>query len=651
MKKWFGNLKLAHKLTLGFGLSLLLTVAVLWVAVTGISGLQTNIADLSVHSLQSEVNLSHFLANASDGRIRQFRVAGLDGKEAQDVAKLVDESFSKADAALQAYSKGVSDPQDRKNADALSAAWNKYETIWTQNRAMLVSSNSSNGFKFLESKTLKAYRQELVPAMAVASDWMEQHGKISAQAADRASSSAKSRVIQIGIAALLVGAFAGWIITRAITVPIQKVSAGLASIADNCALSLQKGISAMSRGDLSMPVEALTKPVACDTTDEVGLMTASFNRTLGKIQESIESYNGARVALTVLVRKVSDSANTVSSTSQSLAAAAEESSAASTEIACGSQTLAAGASNAATAMIQVSSRVQDVRAASEIQDRLISEINDQVGTANTAVEGVTTAARGMAAVADKGNQAVLETMAAMRSVRDEVAKSTEKIRELDMHGQEIGKIVETIERIAQQTNLLALNAAIEAARAGDHGRGFAVVADEVRKLAEQSSLATKQIAELIGTVRQTVGETVTAVNRAQSEVAAGSSKSELAGESLTQILESSKTVLEENNSVASITGKVVQTMIEIAQIVAKNKDATTEMKQGAQTVQEAIETVAAISEESAAGTQQLTASVQEVGIASSELARLSQELEQIVSAFKLDDSAVAPKGQALKLAA
>jgi methyl-accepting chemotaxis protein len=185
-------------------------------------------------------------------------------------------------------------------------------------------------------------------------------------------------------------------------------------------------------------------------------------------------------------------------------------------------------------------------------------------------------------VAIKGGNAVSEVVNTM----SEINESARKIED----------IITVIDSIAFQTNILALNAAVEAARAGEQGRGFAVVAGEVGNLAQRSSVAAKEIKELI--------------NESVNKTAEGSKQVSAAGETMQDI---------------------VSSVQRVSDIISEITAASIEQSNGIATVNEAIITMDDV-------TQQNTALVEQAAAAAESLMDQANELANTVSVFNVDDA-------------
>jgi methyl-accepting chemotaxis protein len=179
-----------------------------------------------------------------------------------------------------------------------------------------------------------------------------------------------------------------------------------------------------------------------------------------------------------------------------------------------------------------------------------------------------------------GGVKVIRDMAViMGEIESMVIGTTEAVNALGTNSDRIGTIVVAIGEIADQTNLLALNAAIEAARAGEQGRGFAVVADEVRKLAERTTIATREIQGIIGSLQSDVKNVASSMEKNTKCVKDGAKDVELSSEAMavikaqiTPLLAHVSQVAQASGEQSTAAGNITGSMQHISEVINDSAD-------------------------------------------------------------------------------
>ncbi len=227
---------------------------------------------------------------------------------------------------------------------------------------------------------------------------------------------------------------------------------------------------------------------------------------------------------------------------------------------------ASNLSSAANSSAKIIEEQSDAAASIASSIEQLSVSIDQVG--NHAVDARNLAIRS-GTQSLEGGRVIHQAATEMTGIANSVVTTAESIRELEGFSEQISSIVNVIKDIADQTNLLALNAAIEAARAGEQGRGFAVVADEVRKLAERTAKSTQEVTPMISKIQQETQHAAEKMELGVQRANYGEQLAEQAGSSITEIRDSAEQVSLAVNGISQAVAEQVSAAREIAQRVDK----------------------------------------------------------------------------------
>jgi methyl-accepting chemotaxis protein len=244
--------------------------------------------------------------------------------------------------------------------------------------------------------------------------------------------------------------------------------------------------------------------------------------------------------------------------------------------------------------------LNETMATTEELARSARQIADNAGAVATMAEQTLAAAR----AGRRNAETFAQSMARMRKDNQGIADSVVR---LNKRVQQIGKIVEFINGIADKSDLLALNAELEGTKAGEVGRGFSLVAAEMRRVAENVLSSTRQIARLIDDIRDATNAAVMATEAGVKATDSGSVHS-------SQLAERLRVILELANSTADAIRAISL--------------ATQQQQAGTDQLALAMAGVLQVTQQGAESTRQL-------GSANGDLVALAKDLKSAVQRFKV----------------
>ncbi|WP_115683444.1 HAMP domain-containing methyl-accepting chemotaxis protein [Cupriavidus taiwanensis] len=397
-------------------------------------------------------------------------INAIDEAERRRLQQQAQEAASRLDKLEQQYDTTITRDEDRANFQAYRDMRARYE------QAAQVLSRQGDWDSAAAAAALRGETHDRwLDARKASQRVVDDNSAVSARAAqgiDDAVNAAKIGIEAALIVAVAVALLCGYLLLRAITVPMQSI------------VSLLAGIRG---GDLRLRMALRRKDEFHEVEEGFNQMTGELTSLVGQAQ---------RTAI-----QVTTSVNEIAATARQQQATATETAATTTQIGATSREISATA-------------------------------RDLVRT----IHEVSSAAEQAAGLAGTGQVGLSRMESTMQHVMDAAGSVNAKLATLNEKAGNINQVVTTIAKVADQTNLLSLNAAIEAEKAGEYGRGFAVVATEIRRLADQTAVATYDIEQMVREIQSAVSAGVMGMDKFSEEVRRGMSEVTQVGDQLSQII-------------------------------------------------------------------------------------------------------------------
>ncbi|MGD6960307.1 methyl-accepting chemotaxis protein [Rossellomorea aquimaris] len=315
----------------------------------------------------------------------------------------------------------------------------------------------------------------------------------------------------------------------------------------------------MANGDLTISVESVKEK---NSKFEVDKLQTAFHHMVLNLRSTVQSVHDIGSNVEKFTQDVRSQMTSLAESSNQVAVSTEE-------LAKGSQSISEDIQSTAALMsLMGDDFAQNVRQSGESS-----------ASSKVALDSV-----------EHGRASLNKQQQFAEMIAESSSSIMDSIEHFAQYTGEIEHASHAVREIADQTNLLALNAAIEAARAGDAGKGFAVVAQEVRKLAEDSSVATERIGNMVANIKNGIHSIMEASQK---------------GKSLsTQQVDSMSVTEHAFKDISGNVSTIYENLVQLENGMHASNERTNQ-------VIAAIENISAITEETAAGTEEISSSTEE----------------------------------------
>jgi methyl-accepting chemotaxis protein len=459
----FKNMKIGMRLGLGFGLVVLLMIAIAFIGITRLSELNSNIDNLVTDKYPKTVWATDIVRQMNQIAIinRNLQIID-DAAEIEKQRARRNEAFKKIGEARAQLTEKVKSEEGKRILANIEAQESRYRAMVDKLRELNKAGDKKGSTALLYGEGRKD-SEDYVNAIREMIKY--QDGLMVKAGKDAATAYSEARTLMLllgGIALLMAGAIAFWV-TRSITKPINEAVAVANSLA---------------AGDLTARIEVNSK-------DETGLLLGAMKTMVEKLSQVITEVRSA-------TDNISSASEEVSATAQSLSQASSEQ--------------AASVEETSASVEQMSASINQNTENAKVTDGMASQAAKQATEGGEAVQQTVAAMKQIAAKIGIIDDIAYQTNLLALNAAIEAARAGDAGRGFAVVAAEVRKLAERSQVAAQEIGGVAGSSVELAERAGSLLNEMVPAINKTSDLVQEISAASAEQSTGVSQVNTAVSQ-------------------------------------------------------------------------------------------------------------------------------------------------